>query len=260
MLALQLQLQLRLTLAVNPKLSFAIVAVGLLLLVLAVLLHAVWRGAALQPAAAGGGSRPWLITAVLLLGLPAVAVGFYSWRGDFAAVGAEPAALSEQLLQQGWPAAGEPADRLYAEVQRHLKLQPADTRALVIKARLDMQNERYALAVLAFEQALAGRSKVANDASVWVEYAEARGMLQGRTLLGEPQRLLSKALELDGRHPQALDLAGSAAWEARNYEDAARYWQRLLAQLPGSSPRRLELSQAIERAQRQALWALPQRP
>ena len=244
----------------DPRLSFVIVAVGLVLLVLAVLLRAVWRDAALQPAAATSDSHPWLMTAVLVLGLPAVSVGLYSWRGDFAAVGAEPAALSERLLQQGWPAAGAPADRLYAEVQRHLKLQPADTRALVIKARLDMQAERYAQAVAAFGLALAGRSKVTNDASVWVEYAEAQGMLQGRTLLGEPQRLLSKALELDGRHPQALDLAGSAAWEARSYEDAARYWQRLLAQLPASSPRRVELSQAIDRAQRQALLALPQRP
>ncbi len=244
----------------DPRLSFVIVAFGLVLLVLAVLLRVVWRGAALQPAAEAGGGRPWLMTAVLVAGLPAVSVGLYSWRGDFAAVGAEPAASSEQWLQQGWPAAGEPADRLYAEVQRHLKLQPADTRALVIKARLDMQAERYAQAVAAFGLALAGRSKAANDASVWVEYAEAQGMLQGRTLLGEPQRLLNKALELDGRHPQALDLAGSAAWEARNYEDAVGYWQRLLAQLPAGSPRRVELSEAIDRAQRKALLTLPQQP
>lgn len=231
-----------------------------MLLVLAVLLRAVWRGVPLQAGAAGLRSRPWALSAVLVLGLPAVSIGFYSWRGDFSALGGEGAAVSEQLWQQGWPAPGESADRLYADVQRHLRLHPADARALVFKARLDMQAERFEQAAAAYGQAMAGRSKVANDAAVWVEYAEARGMLQGRTLLGEPQRLLNKALELDGRHPQALDLAGSAAWEAGDHAQAALYWKRLLAQLPSGTPRRAELTRAIDRAERQALLALPQRP
>jgi cytochrome c-type biogenesis protein CcmH len=90
-----------------------------------------------------------------------------------------------------------------------------------------------------------------------VEYAEARGMAQGRVLAGEPARLVEKALELDGSYPQALDLAGSAAWETQDFGKAAAYWTRLLAQLPAETARYEQLSLAIQRAQQRARVSLP---
>jgi cytochrome c-type biogenesis protein CcmH len=123
-----------------------------------------------------------------------------------------------------------------------------------------MRAEKFDLAVAEYAQALAGRSKVVNDAGVWVEYAEALGMAQGRTLVGEPLRLVHKALELDARHPQALDLAGSAAWETRDFANAAIYWKRLVVQIPPGDARHAELSAAIQRAEQRARFELPPRP
>ena len=50
-------------------------------------------------------------------------------------------------------------------------------------------------------------------------------------------------------HPQALELAGSAA---------ARYWQRLIAQIPASDPRHGELAAAIARADKRGRLSLPE--
>ena len=50
-------------------------------------------------------------------------------------------------------------------------------------------------------------------------------------------------------HPQALELAGSAA---------ARYWQRLIAQIPASDPRHGELVAAIARADKRGRLSLPE--
>lgn len=227
---------------------------------LAVTVPFVWRG--LRRDAAPGGARrgAWIAAAALVLGLPALTFGLYSLRGDVGALDSERSALSEQWLEGGLPAEGEASERLYAELERYLQRQSSDPRALVLKARLDMRAQRHDLAAAAFEKALAGRSKAANDAGVWVEYAEARGLAQGGTLVGEPLRLVQKALSIDAHHAQALDLAGSAAWEVRDFAKAAMYWKRLLEQIPPGSSRHAELSLAIERAQQRAKLSLPSPP
>jgi cytochrome c-type biogenesis protein CcmH len=239
---------------------FYLLAGGMVMLALAVLLPTVWRGVRLQPAGAPARRSAWRTTALLVAGLPLLAFGTYGLRGDLGALRPERSVLSEQWLQQGLPADGEARAQLLAELDQYLQKQPRDPRALVLKARLEMRAERYDRAVVAFEGAVAGRSKAANDPDVWVEYAEALGMAQGGTLVGEPQRLVRKALDLDARHPQALDLAGSAAWETQDYALAAMYWTRLLAQMPPGDSRRAELQAAIERAERRARLALPVRP
>jgi cytochrome c-type biogenesis protein CcmH len=126
-----------------------------------------------------------------------------------------------------------------------------------MKARVDMQAQRYADAAAAYAQALQGKSKAVGDAGLWVEYAEARGLQQGGTLAGAPRELVAKALSIDPDHPQALDLAGSAAWEAGDFALAASHWKRLLAQLAEGSPRHVQLSGAIQRAEQRARFALP---
>jgi cytochrome c-type biogenesis protein CcmH len=243
----------------NPQWAFYGLAGALSALVLWVMWRSLRRGVVSPPGAGAAQGFPrW--TAVASLGVVGLAFGLYGLRGNPEALGGDRVALSEQLLEQGLPPPGEPAEALYQTLQAHLKKQPGDPRALVLKARLDMQAERFAPAVAAFQGALAGRSKVVNDAGVWVEYAEAVGMSQGRTLVGEPQRLLLKALELDGRHPQALDLAGSAAWETGDYAGAVAFWKRLLVLLPPGSPRHAPLQAAITRAEQRSRLALPARP
>lgn len=244
----------------NAQWAFYAAAGALTALVMVVLWRSVRLDAAAPVAAHGGdrGIRYW--SAATAVGVAALAFGLYGLRGNPDAIDDSRVLLSDELLQQGMPPAGALAEELYQGLQRHLQKQPNDPRALVLKARLDMQSGRYAPAVVAYERAMLGRSKVVNDAGVWVEYAEAMAMQQGRSLVGEPQRLLQKALELNRQHPQALDLAGSAAIEAQDYAAAVIYWERLLALLPPSSPRHAQLKSAIQRAHQLARFALPVKP
>lgn len=55
-------------------------------------------------------------------------------------------------------------------------------------------------------------------------------------------RLVERALEIDPDNQRALTLAGSAAFEARDYKHAIGYWERLLKQ-QGLDP---ELGQALQ--------------
>jgi cytochrome c-type biogenesis protein CcmH len=148
----------------------------------------------------------------------------------------------------------------YGELERHLKRQPRDGRALVFKARMDAEAGRFEQAAQGYAEATRVATRVARDPGIWVEYAEARGMAQGGSLIGEPEQLLQRALDLDARHAQALDLSGSAAWERRHYAQAAALWQRLLAQTPAGSERHAALVKAIGRAEMLAKVSLPPRP
>jgi tetratricopeptide (TPR) repeat protein len=192
----------------------------------------VLRGAPRGGPTRGGRAKRWLAAAALAVALPALAFGLYAGRSEWL-----------------------PA--VHAGVERVLHREPTDPRSLIFHARLDMEGQRYEQAAAGYGKALSGRSKAAKDPGVWVEYAEARGMAQGRILAGEPARLVERALQIDGNYPQALDLAGSAAWEAQEFGKAAAYWTRLLAQIPPETSRHEQLSLAIQRAQQRAKLSLP---
>ncbi len=189
--------------------------------------------------------------ASLLISMLAVAPHLHSVR--LLAPGAEAGASAAET-------SGGTADAGTDEVRRlrtHLERQPRDARAWVIFARLQAEAGQFAQAAQAYEKALALPSKVAADAAVWCEFADALGMAQGGTLAGRPRQLIERALALNPNHPQALEMAGSAEYEQGNYAAALRFWRPLLAILEPGSQARAELAAAIARAERLAAVTLP---
>ena len=73
-------------------------------------------------------------------------------------------------------------------------------------------------------------------------------MANGERLQGQPVDLINKALKLDPDNPKALELAGSAAFEAKNYSQAIAYWQKLLEKTQGDSDVTQALTQRINKA------------
>jgi cytochrome c-type biogenesis protein CcmH len=57
-------------------------------------------------------------------------------------------------------------------------------------------------------------------------------MLQGRKLDGKPEQLINKALAIDPNHVKALMLAGTVAFDRKEFVQAAQYWERASANLP----------------------------
>jgi len=203
-----------------------------------------------------GSGSGWRRIGVMLM-LPAAAALLYLRLGDPAALNAERAELSQQLRHPGQPLDAAAMQQFENELERQLARHPDDARARVMQARLDLRAQRVARAVEHYARALEGRSKTTGDAGVWVEYAEALGLAQGGTLTGRPRELVAKALALDPGHAPALDLAGSAAWEAGDYALAATHWRQLLAQIAPADPRHAQLQAAIARAEQRARFALP---
>lgn len=155
-----------------------------------------------------------------------------------------------------WKIAGVAAVALAASVgaasysalsQRSVAFEPRDGRAWVLQARERMAAGRFEAAAQAYEKGVAASRKVALDPQVWCELADALGMAQGGSLRGRPAELIGKALALKGDHPRALEMAGSAAYEAGDHRMALAYWEPLLAQLAAGTESHAELSAAIAR-------------
>jgi cytochrome c-type biogenesis protein CcmH len=198
---------------------------------------------------AGRGSSR-VASAVVALLLPLAAIGLYFVFGNPEAIDMSPATV------QDLSAASDPV-AFRRQLDAHLAANPRDGRAFVALARLDMAEDRFTEAAANFARALDVAPKVARDADVWCEYADALGMAQGGALAGKPTELIGRALSIDGRNAKALEMAGSAAYERRDFRMAATYWTDLLAQMPPGTPAYAELATAIQRAERRAALSLP---
>jgi len=209
---------------------FGIIAVLMAAVALAFVLPTLWS------------RRAPRLALVLAIALPLVTLGLYAILGDPGAAGGK---LGTSALETRDAAAGR-ASR--DDLARHLARSPRDGRAWVLLARLDFEADRYADAGAAYAKAIAASPKVASDPAVWCEYADALGMAQGGKLGGKPRELVMRALAMNPAHPKALEMAGSAAFEAQDYRAAAKYWRELLALLPARERAHDELAAAIDRA------------
>ena len=82
-------------------------------------------------------------------------------------------------------------------------------------------------------------------------------MAQGGRLEGKPRELIDRALALNPKLPRALEMAGSAEYERRDYRAALRFWRPMLADLRPGTREHGELTAAIARTERLAATSLP---
>jgi cytochrome c-type biogenesis protein CcmH len=73
------------------------------------------------------------------------------------------------------------------------------------------------------------------DAQLLVDFADVLAMARGQRLAGEPEKLIQRALEIDPQNLKGLALAGTVAYERKDYAQAAAYWQRMLPLVPADS-------------------------
>ena len=131
------------------------------------------------------------------------------------------------------------------ELEKKLEQQPENPDGWWLLARSYNEMQRFSDAVRAFQQLV---KLVPNEAQIWASYADAYAMTNNRSLLGEPTKLLDKAMELDGNNTLALALSGSAAMERGDYVAAITHWTKLVNLMPPGSPMLQDITQGIQQA------------
>jgi cytochrome c-type biogenesis protein CcmH len=181
-------------------------------------------------------------TAAIVAGsLPLGALLIYVALGNFTAFAPLSARNAESVAEGGASHDVSPAqiEKMIEEVKARLAKDPGQSEGWVILARTYYSLNRYPEAANAFERAAA---LLPGDAGLLADYADALGASQGGTLQGKPLELVARALAIDPTQWKALALAGTAAFDRKDYAQAVTYWERMKATVPTGSP----LAQSID--------------
>lgn len=175
------------------------------------------------PAATAATPRRARATALIVgLAVPLCALSIYLVVGS-------PRALT------GTPAGDAGADHAASEqrlaamvdgLAQRLRDNPENTEGWVMLGRSYVVLGRYDDAGAAYAKAVA---RLPRDAQLLADYADVLGMAQGGRLQGEPAKIIARALAADRANVKALALAGSLAFERKDYAGAVRYWERVLS-------------------------------
>lgn len=189
-------------------------------------------------------ARPgYVVAGVLALLVPGMAIGLYLKLGS-------PQAFNGTIALQAPPSmANVPADQMDMTIGKfvdrlsaRLKQSPDDGESWALLSRSYVALRKYPEAVDAFQHAT---KIMKSDASLWADYADALAMAQGRRLEGKPEELIQQALLVDPNNGKALYLAGTVAFNRKDFKTTIKHWEKLRSLLPPASDSAKEISMAL---------------
>ena len=209
-------------------------------------------GKAAAAASAGalptGDTKPSsLLLAGLAIGVVAIAAAGYFLIG-------RPAPQGEAEQPQMVSADGKPAphatgaDQIAAmtdKLAQRLKEKPDDVEGWSMLARSYSVLGRHADALKAYEKASNLRK---DDPTLLADYADSLAVNNNSNLEGEPMKLVDRALHLDPKNLKALYLAGTYAFNKKDYTSAITFWEKLVQVGPPGNVFATQVEPAIAEA------------
>jgi len=149
---------------------------------------------------------------------------------------------------------GAQVEEMTAKLAARLEKEPDNIDGWVMLARTYYSQRKFAEAARAYEKLT---SLLPSEPALYADYADALAMAQGRKIAGKPLELVQKALELDPNQWKALAMAGTEAFDRKDFKSAVDYWERLKASSAGE-PIAQQIQGSIDEARRQG--GLPPSP
>lgn len=185
------------------------------------------------------------MVALLCAGVLALAAAGYSYTG---APGATVLAGSGQETAPGVDSTASDEVQFAAAVEQlaqRLQSEPENTEGWAMLARSYARLDQHEKALPAFKKTGA---LLETDARLIADYADTLAVLNNRQLAGEPMRWIEKALKLEPDNAKALALAGTGAFEMKDYKTAVLHWERLLRVTPAGAEFLPQLQASVNEA------------
>jgi cytochrome c-type biogenesis protein CcmH len=135
--------------------------------------------------------------------------------------------------------------KLASRLENQTMAQAGDDQAWTMLARSYAVLQRFPEASKAFARA---RELAPENPQLMADHADVLAMLQGQRVAGEPAQLAQRALTIDPDNLKALALAGSAAFEDKDYTGALKHWTRASRLAEPGSPFAQGLAGSIAQA------------
>ncbi len=161
---------------------------------------------------------------VVLLAIPVASVSLYLVYGEYRVVENPQLALAAPR-QQTAAAPQMSLEEMTAAIKQRLQDNPEDAEGWFMLGRTMMARQQYDQAVTAFQRS---NDLLVDEPGIMFALADALAMQNNGNLLGEPEALVQRGLELAPRFPNGLWLAGMAAEQRQDYKAAHRNWSLLL--------------------------------
>lgn len=190
---------------------------------------------------------------VLGLSIPLLALGVYGFLGNIQAL--DPANLQAKTETEPTP---EQIEAMVSAFAARLEAMPAhqapDPKAWEMLARSYAAMQKFPEANKAFQRAVELNP---GNAQILADHADVLAMLQGQSMVGEPTKLFERALVLDPNNLKALALAGSAAFERKDFAKALQFWEKASKLAPPGSDFARSLASSVEEARAAISAATP---
>ena len=172
--------------------------------------------------------------------VPVLGLGLYLHYG----------ASDKVQLTQEFSQPPQSLEEMVTRLERAAAAQPDSAEGLYFLGRAYMAQNRPAEAAKVFERtvALAGRQP-----ELLGQWAQAQYFADDKKWSDKTQALTDEALKADPKEVTSLGLLGIAAFEAKRYQEAIGYWQRLMNELPEGDQSRAALEGGIAKAREQLL-------
>jgi len=161
---------------------------------------------------------------VVLLAIPLCSVALYLVYGEYRVI-ENPELVRAAPPQQTAAAPQMTLDEMVVAIQDRLRANPEDVEGWFMLGRTYMGKQQYGEAVTAFRRS---NDLLADEPGILFALADALAMQNNGNLLGEPETLVKRGLELAPSFPNGLWLAGMAAEQRQDHKAAHRYWTQLL--------------------------------
>lgn len=182
----------------------------------------------------------WMAVLVLVF-IPLLSVFLYLSFGQYDVVqnpslAQRPNQVDQQVV------ANMSLDEMLTAIKDKLRDNPEDARGWYALGQTYMGMQQFDEAITAFKRThdLAG-----DDPAILFSLADALALKNDGNLLGEPEPLVARGLELAPRYPNGLWLAGLIAEQKDDYRKAHQYWSTLLPLIADDEQSYIEVERLI---------------
>lgn len=190
------------------------------------------------------------------LAVPLLALGLYGFLGNIQAL--DPVNLTAKVEPEPTQ---EQIEAMVSAFAARLEAVPADQapdpKAWEMLARSYAAMQKFPEANKAYKRAVELNP---NNAQILADHADVLAVLQGQSMAGEPTRLFERALVLDPNNLKALALAGSAAFERKDFAKAIQVWEKASKLAPPGSDFEKGLAGSLQEARTASGTSAPTLP
>lgn len=174
----------------------------------------------------------------------------YAWLGNRIGLSVAPGQAAAATSQAAaHDLAVTQIEGMIDRLAQRLKSVPDDGEGWAMLGRSYAVLGKFGEALSAYRRAVELRPQ---DAQILADLADALGSANGKSLDGEPETLINKALSMDPGNAKALSLSGTLAFNRNDPATAAKRWERALREIEPNSEMARQVQMALDEARQRA--------